>query len=448
MVHFFKAFGNNSGFRFKLFSKNQGVFSVKTYRFDASTSSATDAQRPVVERWFLSGVEGSRNDQHRNIPFICTLFFIGFVVCTSCENHSSKTTATGNISDSSLFNFTTTIQYAKGFSIEKKGSWKQITVLDPWKGDTLGCYALIAKNTEIPTGLKKGCIIVRIPISTIAILSSTHVGELTILGLRDNIKGVSNGDQLWDSILSRRFKQGEVVEVDHQMTNNVEQILALSPDLVMKSGFENVRNEDARLTEAGIPIAYNMEWMESDMLARAEWIKFVSAFFGKEQLADSLFNGIVRRYNEVKQLAASQPKQTVLFNMNYKGTWYLPGAKSYAAAMARDAGAVYAVQGNDRGSMPVNFEQVLDAHANDNIWLNVEARSLDALGKADERYKLFKAYKTGQVYNYDKRVNAAGGNDYWESGAVHPDVLLKDEVKILHPNLLPGYEMVYWRKLK
>jgi len=376
--------------------------------------------------------------------FLCMMIVFTIV---SCQNNSAKTISKDAISDSSFFSFTTSINYAKGFSIENKGSWKQITVLDPWKGDTLGCYALISKNAEIPKTLKKGCIVVRIPISTIATLSSTHIGELTILGLRDNIKGVSNGDQLWDSILSRRFKNAEVVEVDHQMTNNIEQILALSPDLVMKSGFENVRNEDARLTEAGIPIAYNMEWMESNMLARAEWIKFVSAFFGKEKVADSIFKGIETRYNEVKKLAASQPKQTVLFNMNYKGTWYLPGAKSYAAAMARDAGALYNVQGNDRGSMPVNFEQVLDSHSNDNIWLNVEARTLDELGKADERYKLFKAYKTGEVYNYDNRVNAAGGNDYWESGAVHPDVLLKDEVKILHPDLLPGYEMVYWRKL-
>jgi iron complex transport system substrate-binding protein len=187
--------------------------------------------------------------------------------------------------------------------------------------------------------------------------------------------------------------------------------------------------------------------MESDMLARAEWIKFVAAFYAKEQVADSIFRGIESRYNDVKKLAASQPKQTVLFNMNYKGTWYLPGANSYAAGLVRDAGAVYNIEGNDRGSKPVNFEQVLDSHANDNVWLNVEARTLNELGKADERYKLFKAFKTGEVYNYDKRLNAAGGNDYWESGTVHPDVLLKDEVKILHPNLLHGYEMVYWRKL-
>jgi iron complex transport system substrate-binding protein len=380
--------------------------------------------------------------------FLSFFLLVLVVLCFSCVNHSESATSTNtSVSDSSLFKFQSTIHYAKGFSIINKGSWKQVTVLDPWKGDTMCCYALLVKNADEPKSLRKGTIIVRIPITSIATLSSTHVGAIIMLGLRNSIKGVSNGDQLWDTILAGRFKKGEIVEVDHQMTNNIEQILALSPDLVMKSGFENVRNQDARLSEAGIPIAYNLEWMESDMLARAEWIKFVAAFYAKEQVADSIFRGIESRYNDVKKLAASQPKQTVLFNMNYKGTWYLPGANSYAAGLVRDAGAVYNIEGNDRGSKPVNFEQVLDSHANDNVWLNVEARTLNELGKADERYKLFKAFKTGEVYNYDKRLNAAGGNDYWESGTVHPDVLLKDEVKILHPNLLHGYEMVYWRKL-
>jgi len=379
---------------------------------------------------------------------LAALIVVIGIIGIACGNQSKTTTTKTTTTDSSCFAYRSIIHYAKGFTIITKGSWKQIIVLDPWKGDTLSSYALLAKNADIPKTLRKGTIVVRIPINTIATLSSTHIGALIMLGLRNSIKGVSNGDQLWDTILLRRFKKGEVVEVDHQMTNNIEQILALAPDLVMKSGFENVRNQDARLSEAGIPIAYNLEWMESDMLARAEWIKFVAAFYGKEALADSLFRGIESRYNNIKNLAASQPKQTVLFNMNYKGTWYLPGANSYAAGMVRDAGAVYHIEGNDRGSKPVNFEQVLDAHANDNIWLNVEARTLDELGKADERYKLFKAYKNGEVYNYDKRLNAAGGNDYWESGTVHPDVLLKDEVKILHPDLLKDYEMVYWRKIR
>lgn len=371
------------------------------------------------------------------------------LVLNSCTHEQSQSSAGQLVADSSS-SFSPQIKHAKYFTIQQQGAWKQVVVIDPWKGDTLGFYALVPRSAALPGSLPTGATVLRVPVSTMACLSCTHVGSLALLDRRDCIVGVSNGDQICDSIIHKRFGEGKIIEVGRQMNTNFEQLIALSPDLVMKSGYDNVRNEDARIVEAHIPIGYNIEWMEPDLLARAEWMKFVAAFVGRDREADSIFNEIEIRYNEAIALAQSvSARPSVLFGLDYKGAWHISGSQSYVAKMLHDAGADFVANG-DKGASPLNFEQVLEIHANDDKWLNwmhQGVSSREALGRMNERYSLFKAFRTGEVYNHDKRLNAAGGNDFWESGVSRPDLLLKDLVKIFHPDLLPDYEMVYWRKL-
>jgi iron complex transport system substrate-binding protein len=381
---------------------------------------------------------------------ICVIHFIVLLSFFSCNPGGTKTNSQQQISSKEQFRFESTVKYAKHFTIKKQGSRKHIVVFDPWKGDTLGNYTLVLQGSPLPDSIPRHSMVIRVPVNNIACLSSTHVGSVILLGERDKITGVSNGDKIWDSIVNKRFKNHQIADIGRSMNNNIEQILALSPDVLMKSGYDNVRSDDARITGANIPIAYNVEWMEPDLLARAEWIKFVSAFFCKEQTADSLFNAIELRYNNALALAKHvQKRPHVLFGLDYKGSWYMAGSESYVAKMLADAGAIFVPNGI-KGSQPLSFEQVLDIHADDDIWLNwmtPNISSIEALGKMNERYRLFKAFRNREVYTHDKRVNAAGGNDFWESGVSRPDLLLRDLVKILHPELLPGYETVYWRKI-
>ena len=324
--------------------------------------------------------------------------------------------------------FVSEIKYAKHFSIRNHGTWKQLTVTDPWQGGILGNYILVPRSSPLPDSLPPDAVVVRVPLRTVACLSSTHIGVLAILGLRDKIVGVASGDQIWDSVVGKRFASGSIIEVGRKMNTNIEQLIALSPEMVMKSGFDNVRNEDARIAEAHIPIAYYLEWMEPTLLARAEWMKFTAAFFCQERLADSLFNGIESRYTDALRLASSvADRPSVLVGVEYKSTWHIAGERSYVAQMLGDAGAAFIPNG-EKGDSPMSFEQVLQLHANDDIWLNwmhQGINSIETLGRMNERYELFKAYRTGEVYNHDKRLNPAGGNDFWESGVVRPDLLLR-----------------------
>jgi len=136
--------------------------------------------------------------------------------------------------------------------------------------------------------------------------------------------------------------------------------------------------------------------------------------------------------------------------MNYRGIWYVSGGNSYVARLVNDAGASYYWSKNKKtGSLPLSFESVLDNQQETDFWLNPgSAKGLEELGDFDERYSIFKSFRNKQVYNNNKRIGPGGGNDWWESGVMHPDRVLKYMIRIFHPALLPGYEMYYFRQLQ
>jgi iron complex transport system substrate-binding protein len=51
------------------------------------------------------------------------------------------------------------------------------------------------------------------------------------------------------------------------------------------------------------------------------------------------------------------------------------------------------------------------------------------------------------MFNNNNRVTLRGGNDYWESGSINPQIILKDIGAILHPELFPGYELYYYKRI-
>jgi iron complex transport system substrate-binding protein len=352
--------------------------------------------------------------------------------------------------DASGFEFKSDIKYADCFTIIHHENYKQVLVFDVWNNkDTLSNNILIPNGSTIPSDLPKHDYTIPVPISKVAPLSSTHFGFIELVGELDAIIGVTNGERLYNRELQKRYNQGKLAELGTAMSTNLELILDLQPDVVMKTGFEDVRNNDERILDSGIPIAYNIEWMETNMLGRAEWIKFVGAFFCKEREADSVFRAIESQYLEVTNLVKNiDDRPTVLSGSNSKGTWFMPGGKSYIAQLINDAGGAYHYKNeSSKGSIPLSFEIVLENLVDADIWVGPRASSLPELLLMDERYELFKAYQTGQVYNIDNRVTETGGNDYWESGVARPDLMLKDIISIFHPDLLPDHELHFYRKL-
>ncbi|MEO1049558.1 MAG: ABC transporter substrate-binding protein [Bacteroidota bacterium] len=342
------------------------------------------------------------------------------------------------------------ITHARYFSIDVNENFKTIIVKNPWEeGDTLVSYLLYPKGTEEPTA-EWAEFKIPVPIDEVVATSSPHIGFIGLLDELDKITGVADDRYLYNAYISENVKKGKISQVGSLKDSNLEVLLNVSPDLVMKTGVDNVRNEDVRLTEAGIPISYNVEWMETSMLARAEWIKFVGAFFNKDAKADSVFRNVEKEYLKALSVTSNiDNRPSIMTGNNFKGTWYMPSANSYLTKLIYDAGGAYHYKNEkSTGSLPLSFEVVLDDLIEADYWIGPRAESLKELEMMDERYTLFKAFREGNVYTNNNRISENGGNDYWESGMTRPDLILKDVIKIFHPDLLPDHQLYYYKKLQ
>tara|TARA_R110001583_G_scaffold8075_4_gene39423 strand:+ start:18448 stop:19629 length:1182 start_codon:yes stop_codon:yes gene_type:complete len=390
----------------------------------------------------------------RQLMILSTMLSLFLVL--SCGKSTNKKNVSKsevpNVLVDSSFYFESDIKHAKGFKIEMHEGYKELSVLDPWnKGKIFQKYYLIPRGTKGDVNLPSDAQVIEVPVRSIAALSSTQIGILNFLGVTDRIVAVSLPDKVFNEGLSRRVKSGKVIGVGHNTTLDFERIVDLSPELVMVAGFMKISNDETKLIEAGLPVAFNIEWMESSPLARAEWAKFIAAFFNMEHRADELYTELENRYSKVKsEVKHINDKPDVISGYHYKGVWYMPGGQSYLAQLLRDAKGEYCwFSDSTQGSIPLSFEVVLDKQSGSKIWFGpAHCQSLKEMTNLDERYTLFQAYRDGQVYSVTKRTDDKGANDYYESGVIRPDLLLKDVAKVLHPELFPDYELYFYQKLK
>ncbi|MCD7901922.1 MAG: ABC transporter substrate-binding protein [Bacteroides sp.] len=338
---------------------------------------------------------------------------------------------------------------AKLFAIAKADEYTQVTVYNPWKqGEIYDTYYLIKQeDTEVPSDGHK----VRIPISSLMVNSATHLGFLELLGELDKVTGVCDANYIYSPVIRQGVNSGQIQNLGDAFNLDIERLLMLRPQAVMTTAYNAEDENSRRMKQTGLTLLYNIEWQEKTLLGRAEWIKFVGAFFDKLPQADSIYTHIETEYNKVKELAAQQitDKPTVLSGQDFRGSWSMPGGKSFNAILFQDAGADYYYKNNESsGSISTSIEEALLHFSKADIWVNVQVNTLQELARMDSKYKLFKPYQTGFVYNNLRRTNETGGNDYWESGVARPDLLLRDMMKIFHPDLQPGYELTYMQKLK
>jgi iron complex transport system substrate-binding protein len=343
------------------------------------------------------------------------------------------------------------LTHTTGFSVEYHNSYKVITVATPWPGaGEAQQYVLVQCGAPEPTGFDAAQII-EVPVQQIATMSTSYLPFLDMYGLLDRLVAVDDVTYVNNPAVLAMAEAGTLVQIGYGAGVNVEQILDLAPDLVMTYG-SGSPEYDAHpvLLNAGLKVAVNAEWLETSPLGRAEWGKFIALFFNKEATAESTFANTVARYEDLKAKAAAAEKPTVLTDSEYQGSWYVAGGRSFTAQLLADAGAAYLwADDESTGSIPVAFEAVFDKAAAADFWLNVGfVNSLEEMKAADERYTDFAAFQKGNVWNNNKRQNANGGNDYYESAVAQPDAVLADLIAIFHPELMPEYAFVYYQRLQ
>lgn len=345
-----------------------------------------------------------------------------------------------------------TIDYAQNFTLEYREGYKLLTVTNPWSGATKPMvYALVPREAEIDADLGDA-VVVPTPISSFVALSTTYLSFLEQIDELDSLVAVDSADYTFNAQVRAWVEEGTIATVGSGSTIDVERLIELEPDLIMTSA-SGLTEWDSHpvLAQAGLPVVINSDYLEQDPLGRAEWSKFIAAFYDKEAEAAQIFDTIVERYQAAKALTEGKTDRvTVLINTAYEGAWYLPGGESFAAILLRDAGAEYLwddLEGS--GAMPIDFEIVVERAKDADYWVNVGfANDLAGLAAMDSRYANFSAFKEGRVFNNNARITEMGGTDYYESGVANPDVLLMDLIAIFYPDLAGEHQLFYYQALQ
>ena len=325
--------------------------------------------------------------------FILCLFGL---VCVACQPQS-----TSSVTDDTA-----------GFTIDIQNDSTIITIYSPWqKGHVMQQLSFSQ------------------PYERIVCTSATHMGFISELGMTDKVVGVCRPNRVYN--LSEEDRE-RITDIGDDMQPSMEKILLLNPDLVILYTYAQGDPIPAQVEALGIPILYCNEWTETTPLSRAEWIRFFGAIFGCLNHADSIFASVRDAYAQLKVDSLKFKGKSLMSGMSWRGTWYVPAGGTFMGHLFRDAGAQYKYEDNpSTSSIPLTMEQAIQDFAQADVWVGCEANSLKELEAIDKKHTWFKAFQTGQVYNFRRRTLPSGANDFWETATVHPERILSDLNKVL-----------------
>ena len=406
------------------------------------------------------------------------------------------------------------MKYAKLLTIVKHGDGKEASdeaegidyqyaeaiIANPWKAGTmLHRYILIPKGEEGDKTVARlalqrtsgmGCTTdtVRTPVERSAVFIAPHCQLMYELGCQQAIRGVcdlnyinipdvrkraaSSGNASSEKASSgnafagngssgNASAQNSIVDCGSSMAPDIERIIALKPEAILVSPFENSGGY-GKLDKLRIPLIEAADYMESSPLGRAEWMKFYGMLFGKdknisttaagkaseaaagkaseatlpascEPKADSLFAQIEKEYLNLKAEAGKLPKGlSILTERKTGGVWYVPGGQSTIGILLKDANARYIFSDDQHsGSLPMSPEQILVKGKQVDVWAfkyfgGAPLSQVQLLQEYDG-YKALAAFSRGNIYQVDTSTVP-----YFELTSFHPELLLREFIILAH----------------
>ncbi|MEC5394863.1 ABC transporter substrate-binding protein [Bergeyella sp. RCAD1439] len=289
----------------------------------------------------------------------------------------------------------------------------------------------------------------RLPFRRVVMLNASLIGYLEALGVENRIVGVSSPEYIFSDRLRKRLAEGAIQEVGNEQKYDVEKILALKPDVVLTNYIPTFEATYDLLRSSGVPIIFLNEYMEQNPLEKSKYLLLFGVLFDKKAEAEKLYAEIESRYNALKAKARqAKTKPVVLANEMYGGQWFMPGGRTQLALFLSDAGADYILK-DDRSdrSVPMTFEEVLIQSAGASFWVNVGAhQSRKSLLAVNPVYEKLAVFRNGKLYAMSGRQKGKA-NDFFEMGNVRSDLVLRDYVKIFHPDLVPADSLVFMKPI-
>ena len=342
-----------------------------------------------------------------------------------------------------------TPEYAAGFKILGATNVQStlIQVFNPWQGakEVEMSYFISRNGEQAPTGFTGPTI--PAGAKRIVCMSSSYIAMLDALGQVNRIVAVSGIDYVSNPYILAH--KDSIKDMGPEM--NYELLLGLKPDIVLLYGIGDAQTAITdKLKELSIPYIYMGEYLEESPLGKAEWMVVLSELTDSREKGIEIFSEIPKRYLSLKALTESVGQcPTVMFNTPWNDSWVMPSTKSYMAQLVADAGAEYIYKENSsNSSTSIGLETAYGLIQKADYWINVgSATSLDELKTVNPKFADAKAVRERTVYNNNLRLTPTGGNDYWESAVIRPDVVLRDLIHIFHPELVPD-SLYYYRHLE
>ena len=391
------------------------------------------------------------------------------------------------------------MKYAKLLTIVKHGDgeessdaaegidyqYAEAIVANPWKAGTLlHRYILIPKGEEgdktvamlakrRSMGARCTTDTVRTPVERSAVFIAPHCQLMYELGCQQAIRGVCDLNYINIPDVRKRAAsagkassgnasaQNSIVDCGSSMAPDIERIIALKPEAILVSPFENSGGY-GKLDKLHIPIIEAADYMESSPLGRAEWMKFYGMLFGKDKnisttaagkaseaaagkaseatlpascelRADSLFAQIEKEYLDLKAEAGKLPKGlSILTERKTGNVWYVPGGQSTIGILLKDANARYIFSDDKHsGSLPMSPEQILAKGSQVDVWafkyFGGAPLSQAQLLQEYDGYKALAAFNRGNIYQVDTSTVP-----YFELTSFHPELLLREFIILAH----------------
>lgn len=342
-------------------------------------------------------------------------------------------------------------EYAEGFEVRYVEGGCLVTIQDPQKEKGKGevyRYALVRDKEAFAKNKVSDDYVVRsVPVKNIICMTSLQLSNFIKLDELDHVVGITSTRHLFNKEVNRRLKEKKIRKIGIEGNFDNEIIISMNPDLILISPFK--RGGYDALKEVGIPLIPHLGYKENSPLGQAEWIKFIGLLIGEEEKANAIFDSIKTEYNALKQLTAKIEKKPVVFSGELRGgNWYAVGGRNFLAQLFRDAGADYFLKDDpNTGGVTLDFETVYSRAESADYWRILNSYNgtftYDALKAEDSRYADFRAFKDkGVIYCNLKE------KPYYENVPTHPEVLLKDLIKVFHPELLPDYTPAFYELLK
>ncbi len=368
------------------------------------------------------------------------------------------------------------MKYAELLTIVKHndGAYTEAIIENPWKkGTTLHKYILVPKGNEgdetvarLKDDIRENatlqmgshCDIVRTPLESNVVFTAPHCQLMYELGCKNAITGVCDKDYINIPDIKERVKLSDgkastsdtdkvIIDCGSSMQPDIERIIALKPEGLLISPFENSGGY-GKLDKLHIPIIETADYMETSPLGRAEWMKFYGLLFKSEERSDSLFSSIEKEYLALKAEAAKLPQGlSILTERKMGSVWYVPGGKSTMGILLKDANAKYIFADDTHsGSLAYGPERILSKGTQIDVWA-FKYFGGKALSKSDllaeyEGYKVLKAFNSNSIYQVDTSTQP-----YFELTSFHPEILLREFIILAHPKATQFGKLRFYQHL-